>query len=65
MSTSARAGVATENILDGYINTIKVLQKVDPNGILMTAVTPPIKAYLRSRQDTIRCVVRMLTQVRP
>jgi hypothetical protein len=59
------AGVATENILDGYINTIKVLQKIDGNGILMTAVTWPIKAYLRARPDTIRCVVKMLTQVPP
>ena len=59
-----RAGVATENILDGYINTIRVLQKIDGNGILMTAVTLPIKAYLRSRPDTIHCVVKMLTQVR-
>jgi anaphase-promoting complex subunit 2 len=56
-------GVATENILDGYINAIKVLQRIDANGILLTAVTQPIKVYLRSRPDTIRCVVKMLTQV--
>jgi hypothetical protein len=57
------SGVATENILDGYINAIKVLQKIDANGILLMAVTLPIKIYLRSRPDTIRCVVKMLTQV--
>jgi hypothetical protein len=61
---SARAGVGTENILDGYINAIKVLQAIDGNGVLTAAVTAPVKAYLRARPDTIRCVVRMLTQVR-
>jgi anaphase-promoting complex subunit 2 len=57
------SGAATEQVLEGYINAIKVLQSLDSNGALMDAVTRPIKAYLRSRPDTIRCVVKMLTQV--
>lgn len=56
------AGVATENILDAHINAIKVLQCIDKSGVLLEAVTLPIKSYLRSRPDTIRCVVKMLTQ---
>eukprot|EP00892_Ulva_mutabilis_P007771 jgi/Ulvmu1/5366/UM022_0160.1 len=55
-------GVATENILDAHINAIKVLQCIDKSGVLLEAATLPIKSYLRSRPDTIRCVVRMLTQ---
>lgn len=58
------AGVATENILDAHINAIKVLQCIDKSGALLEAATLPIKSYLRSRPDTIRCVVKMLTQAR-
>lgn len=58
------AGVATENIVDAYINAIKVLQCIDKSGVVLDAVTQPVKTYLRARPDTIRCVVKMLTQVR-
>jgi len=34
---------------------------VDPAGILLNAVGRPIKAYLRSREDTIRCILASLT----
>ena len=57
------AGVATENIVDAYINAIKVLQCIDKSGVVLEAVTQPVKTYLRSRPDTIRCVVKMITQV--
>ena len=40
---------------------IKALREVDPAGILLNAVGGPIKAYLRSRRDTIRCILASLT----
>lgn len=51
--------------MDAYINAIKVLQCIDKSGVVLNAVTEPVKTYLRARPDTIRCVVKMLTQVRP
>ncbi|EIE27163.1 hypothetical protein COCSUDRAFT_55186 [Coccomyxa subellipsoidea C-169] len=55
------ACAATLDILTQYVNTIKALKEVDPRGILLTAVGEPIKAYLRGRPDTIRCIVHSLT----
>lgn len=31
-------------------------------GLLLDIVSEPIRAYLRSRSDTIRCIVSMLTE---
>lgn len=55
------AGAATLDILTQYVNTIKALKEVDPRGTLLNAVDEPIKAYLRGRPDTIRCIVHSLT----
>ena len=30
-------------------------------GVLLEAVSEPVRQYLRTRQDTIRCIVTMLT----
>jgi anaphase-promoting complex subunit 2 len=35
---------------------------VDPSGVLFEMVSPVIKQYLRSRKDTIRCIVTSLTE---
>lgn len=43
----------------------QVLRALDSNGALLAAAAPPLRAYLRSRPDTIRTVVRFLTKVRP
>lgn len=58
---SRAAGAATLDILTQYVNTIKALKEVDPRGMLLNAVGEPIKAYLRGRPDTIRCIVHSLT----
>ena len=55
------AGAATPDILTQYINTIKALRELDPQGALLEGVSGPVRAYLRRRKDTIRCVVTMLT----
>lgn len=43
------------------MSAIKALAHIDPAGAILGAVGGPIRAYLRQRRDTIRCVVTMLT----
>ncbi|XP_066583015.1 anaphase-promoting complex subunit 2 isoform X2 [Prorops nasuta] len=58
-------GVNTTDILTAYIAAIKALRQLDPTGVLLETVTDPIKAYLRSREDTVRCVVSGLLDDSP
>lgn len=55
-------GVITRNILDQYINMLKVLQIIDPQGLIFEKVTIPIKNYLLKRNDTLRCIISHLTE---
>lgn len=55
------AGAATTDILLQYVSTIKALRTMDPTGVVLEAVSEPIREYLRGRKDTIRCIVTMLT----
>lgn len=55
-------GVDTNDILTGYVATIKVLRHLDPSGVLLEAIIEPAKEYLRSRQDTVRCVITSLIE---
>ncbi len=50
-------GVITHNILNQYINMLKILQLIDPNGIIFDQVTTPIRNYLLKRTDTLRCII--------
>ncbi len=43
------------------MSTIKALAACDPSGAILGAVSGPIRAYLRGRRDTIRCIVTSLT----
>ncbi len=54
-------GANTSTILDVYISTIKALRLLDPAGVLLEAISEPIKAYLCKRPDTVRCIVTSLT----
>ena len=54
-------GANTSQIIDVYINTIKVLRVIDPSDGLLEDVAPPVRSYLRSRNDTVRCIVTSLT----
>jgi len=54
-------GVSTDMIITLYVNTIRALQILDPRGVLLEQVSPPIRSYLRRRSDTVRCVVKALT----
>lgn len=54
-------GVATYDILTAYISAIKALRALDPSGLILQLVTEPVRRYLKSRGDTVRCIVTALT----
>jgi anaphase-promoting complex subunit 2 len=54
-------GAATSQIIDVYIHAIKVLRVVDPSDRLLQVVAEPVRAYLRGRKDTVRCIITSLT----
>ena len=58
-------GVDTPDILTGYVAAIKTLKHLDKTGVLLQTVTEPVKEYLRSRSDTVRCVITGLTEEGP
>lgn len=54
-------GVNTYDILTAYISAIKALRALDPTGLILQLVTEPVRRYLKSRSDTVRCIVTALT----
>ncbi|KAL9188455.1 hypothetical protein ACHAXT_006833 [Thalassiosira profunda] len=54
-------GAETTQIIEVYINTIKVLREMDPSGELLEVVSQPVREYLKGRSDTIRCIITSLT----
>ncbi|KAK7479008.1 hypothetical protein BaRGS_00029769, partial [Batillaria attramentaria] len=54
-------GVNTADILTAYISAIRALRVLDPAGVILELVCQPVKKYLRSREDTVRCIVSSLT----
>jgi len=56
------AGAHTRDVIKVYIKTIKAMRLVDPRGLLLEAVSQPIRAYLKRRKDTIRCIITALTE---
>lgn len=54
-------GVNTYDILTAYISAIKALRALDPTGLILQLVTEPVRRYLKSRIDTVRCIVTALT----
>lgn len=56
-------GVATNDILTAYIQTIKALRLLDPTGVLLQLVCDPLKTYLKAKSDTVRCIITNLTDV--
>eukprot|EP00466_Bigelowiella_natans_P008055 jgi/Bigna1/73813/fgenesh1_pg.26_\ len=53
-------GANTQDILLQYSYTIGALCVVDPTRIILKAIGPRICGYLRSRSDTVRCIVGSL-----
>ena len=54
-------GVSTSDILAAYISAIKALRVVDPTGVILQLVCEPVRSYLKSRDDTVRCIITALT----
>ena len=54
-------GVATNDILTAYIQTIKALRLLDPTGVLLQLICDPLKTYLKGKDDTVRCIITALT----
>jgi anaphase-promoting complex subunit 2 len=52
------AGASTTEILGVYISVISSLKLLDPRGVLLEKVAFPIRAYLRSRDDTANIIAR-------
>jgi anaphase-promoting complex subunit 2 len=54
-------GANTSQIIDVYINTIKVFREIDPSDRLLQVVAEPVRSYLRQRKNTVRCIITSLT----
>ena len=54
-------GANTNSILIVYVRAIKAMRLLDPRGVLLEAVQDPVRLYLQSRPETVRCVVTALT----
>jgi len=55
-------GVITQSIINYFINTVKILQLVDPTGTIYDTVTNPLKNYLLQRPDALRGIINILTE---
>ncbi|XP_075242799.1 anaphase-promoting complex subunit 2-like isoform X2 [Convolutriloba macropyga] len=55
-------GANTSEILTQYINAIKVLQQFDETCSILDRTCAPLIKYLRSREDTVRCIVGNMTE---
>lgn len=50
-------GAQTKDILQWYINAIKAMRCLDPRGLVLARCGKGIRRYLRSREDTVRCII--------
>jgi anaphase-promoting complex subunit 2 len=55
-------GVDSKTIINNYIQVIRVFKFIDPSTILLEIISKPIKDYLRSRKDTLRCIVSIIIE---
>lgn len=53
-------GAQTGQILQMYMNTIKVMRIFDPSDCLLDTAAEEVRAYLRGRSDTVRCIMTSL-----
>ncbi|KAI9506348.1 anaphase promoting complex subunit 2 [Coemansia spiralis] len=51
-------GATTNDILTQYISSIRCLRLLDPSSTVLEIVAQPIREYLRSREDTVSCIVQ-------
>jgi len=53
-------GVNTADILTAYIAAIRALRVLDSSGVVLELVTEDVRKYLKTREDTVRCIVQSL-----
>ena len=53
-------GVNTADILTAYIAAIRALTVLDPSGVVLQLVCADVRRYLKTREDTVRCIVQSL-----
>ncbi|KAJ1718852.1 Anaphase-promoting complex subunit 2, partial [Coemansia biformis] len=51
-------GATTGDILTQYISAIRCLRLLDPSSTMLEVVAQPIRSYLRSRDNTVPCIVQ-------
>lgn len=54
-------GAATADIIHHYVSTIRAMRHIDQSGTVLDLVSGPLREYLRTRKDAIRCIVTMIT----
>lgn len=50
-------GAQTGQIIQVYMDMIQVLRIMDPSDTLLNSASDDIRAYLRGRSDTVRCII--------
>jgi len=53
-------GVNTADILTAYIAAIRALRVLDGSGVVLELVCQDVRRYLKTREDTVRCIVQSL-----
>ena len=53
-------GVNTDDIITAYIAAIRSLTVLDPSGVVLQLVCQDVRKYLKTRDDTVRCIVQSL-----
>ena len=52
--------VSTNSIIHFYIQIIKVFKLIEPSTVLLEIISGPIRDYLKSRKDTLRCIAEII-----
>ena len=58
-----RPGLNTLDILAVYTAAIRALRIIDPSRVVQDLVCEPVRMYLRSRPDTVRCIMSHITHI--
>jgi len=53
-------GVNTGDILTAYIAAIRALRVLDGSGVILELVCSNLRRYLKTREDTVKCIVQSL-----
>ncbi|GMH35992.1 hypothetical protein BSKO_03860 [Bryopsis sp. KO-2023] len=56
-----QGGASTSDIIKHFNLVVRMLSHIDPSGFLLEKVSEPYRRYLRGRQDTMKCIVTILT----